>query len=129
MDQEQIIVDRYTPTTPCPFKKKDWVVERIVQHPGIGQVKDCYWDGTEQDWVVDLVLFNADGRRIGRESPSMGGPKTFEPAVPVRHWDRITEPAFPLSRDGTGFRDWRSALQVVGPRSIETAVSPKRTSL
>ncbi|MBX8556958.1 hypothetical protein K5D56_26345 [Pseudomonas cichorii] len=113
----QTTLDRYTPTTPCPLNGKDWVVERDVQHPKLGKVKECYWDGTEKCWVMDIVLFNADGDHIGRESPAMGGPKSFEPAVPVGYWQRIAEPNFPLRRDSTGYRDWRISVEVLEPRT------------
>lgn len=39
-------VDRWTPTSTSPVQKKDWVMEKDVQHPLLGCVKDVYWDGT-----------------------------------------------------------------------------------
>jgi hypothetical protein len=99
--------DRWTPKTPCPLAKSDWVLEKSIQHPQIGQVEDCYWDGSSEEWVMDIALYGPDGNFIGRSSPSMGGPEHIEPAVPVAHWERIEKPTFPLCRDTTGFRDWR----------------------
>jgi len=123
MDSAQQILDRYTPKSPCPLKKKDWVIERDIQHPSLGKVKDCYWDGSAQEWVMDIVLFDADGNCIGRESPAMGGPESFEPAVPFEHWLRIAEPNFPLRRDETGYRDWRSSVEVLDPRTETSATA------
>jgi hypothetical protein len=38
--------------------------------------------------------------RIGRESPSFGGPRSYEPACDYRDWHRIAKPAFfPDSQD------------------------------
>jgi len=119
-DTPQQIVDRYTPTSPCPFEKKDWVMEREVMHPGLAKVKDLYWD-PNFGWVADLVLYSPDGIRIGRESPAMGGPRSFEPAVPVEYWERIEKPVFPLTRDQTGYRDWRGSVTVLKPRNEDKA--------
>lgn len=99
--------DPWTPKTPCPLAMNDWVLEKNIQHPEIGQVKECYWDSSSQEWVMDVVLYGPEGNRIGRSSPAIGGPEHFEPAVPVNHWERIEEPDFPIRRDTTGFRDWR----------------------
>lgn len=96
-------------------------MERDIQHPNLGKVKVCYWDGCAEQWVMDVVLFDADGRCIGRESPPMGGPDSFEPAVPVEHWQRIAEPDFPLRRDRTGFRDWRASVELLEPRTETSA--------
>lgn len=115
----QAVIDRYTPATPCPVSKKDWVMERDVQHPSLGKVKDCYWDPTCQEWVMDVTLYSPDGLRVGRSSPAMGGPRSFEPALPVEHWERIEKPQFPLARDGTGYRDWRDSVTVIKPSEAE----------
>jgi hypothetical protein len=113
----QQIVDRYEPTHPCPLQPKDWVIEKEMQHPEIGRVKECYWDPSAQEWVMDLVLYSPDGDRIGRSSPAMGGPRGFEPAVPLTYWERIEKPVFPLSRDGTGYRDWRASTKLLPARA------------
>lgn len=113
----QGILDRYTPTTPCPVEEKDWVIERDVQHPQLGRVKERYWDSACSQWVMDVVLYSPDGQRLGRTSPAMGGPRSFEPAVPFEYWQRIEKPVFPLGRDGTGYRDWRAATTALPSRA------------
>jgi hypothetical protein len=110
-----------TATTPCPLMKNDWVGEKDVQHPSIGQVKACYWDRASEEWVMDIVLYSPDGERIGRESPAMGGPTGFEPAVPFQTWSRIAEPNFPLRRDSSGYRDWKEAFELLEARTDMSA--------
>lgn len=87
-------------------------------HPEFGRVKECYWDGCCKEWVMDVVLYSPEGERIGRTSPAMGGPRHFEPAVPVEYWQRIQKPTFPLERDKTGYRDWRSATVPLAPQTV-----------
>lgn len=100
----------------APFDKLQWVVEPagIDGRPQIAKVRDCYWDDICKEWVADLIFYSPDGVRVGRESPAMGGPKSFEPAVPVSKWRRIMRPKFPLERDRTGYRGWESALVYAG---------------
>lgn len=109
--------DRWTPTSNSPVQKKDWVMEKDVQHPLLGCVKDVYWDGTCQQWVMDLVLYSADGTRVGRQSPAMGGPRSFEPALTCECYNRINKPRFPIQLDGTGYRDWRDGVTVIPDRT------------
>ena len=37
------------------------------------------------------------GGAVGRASPAMGGPRTFEPACTVTDWRRIGQPQFPMA--------------------------------
>ncbi len=55
----------------------------------IGRVKWVYDDGS-----LDIVLYSKTGARIGRESPSMGGPKGFEPYCCADNWEPIERPDF-----------------------------------
>lgn len=71
------------------FKKNDWVANQF----GIGKVRHVHEDG-----LLDIVLYARDGKRIGRDSPAMGGPTTFEPCCDPDNWKRIQEPEFPLMR-------------------------------
>jgi len=48
----------------------------------------------------DLVLHARDGKRIGRESPAMDGPRGYEPFCTARVWRSIEAPRFPLPRYG-----------------------------
>lgn len=99
--------------SPKPLEKGDWIMEKDTQHPQLGRVKACYFDHTAKEWVVDLVLYGPNGNRIGRESPRGDGPSGFEPAVPIAYWERIEKPAFPMTRDHTGYRDWRDSATVL----------------
>jgi hypothetical protein len=74
-----------------PFKPGDWVSNNSDH---IALVKSVY--GDEGDVLLDLCLYNRDGDKIGRESPAMGGPRTFEPAVSGKDWHRIKPPKFPV---------------------------------
>lgn len=78
------------------FEEKQWIVRRDGAY--IGRVKDVYED--EPYKLIDIVLYNRDGSRLGRESPAMGGPRDFEPACPQELWEPIKPPAFPLPRYG-----------------------------
>lgn len=100
-----------------PVIKGDWVMEGEVMHPQLAKVKDSYYDTIAKEWVMDLIIHNADGCRIGRVSPRMGGPAHFEPCVPVAYWERVVKPEFPLERDRTGYRDWRDSVTVLPLRS------------
>jgi hypothetical protein len=104
------------PTAP-PVAAGDWVMEKDVEHPDLGRVKAVYWDDICHEWVMNVVLYGPDGERIGRKSPRLGGPAGFEPAVPFQYWDRITAPEFPMTRDRTGYRDWRGAAEVLPARN------------
>ena len=74
-----------------PFRPSDWVVNSAER---VAQVKRVYRDGVEV--LLDLVLYDKDGNRTGRESPACGGPRTFEPACDASGWERIERPSFPL---------------------------------
>lgn len=73
-----------------PVKKGDWIQDISGR---VATVKDAYWSDGEV--VVDLYLYDDDGNKTGRESPVMGGPRTFEPACSWEFWHRITKPIFP----------------------------------
>ncbi len=95
------------PTLPdtYPVKPGDWVANPAGE---IARVKDIGFDGS---YVVDLYLYDRDGTKLGRTSPAMGGPRTFEPCCDYSWWHRIEEPVFPLSigrveRDGKVLIDW-----------------------
>lgn len=106
-----------TPATPQPVQKGDWVMEKEVMHPELGRVLDCYWIAMDNEWVMDVSLYSADGKRIGRSSPACGGPRSFEPAIPCKMWERIEKPSFPMERDETGYRCWRAGATVLLDRT------------
>jgi hypothetical protein len=63
------------PMTVFPFRPGDWVSD---QSGNVAKVKGV-WEGKPGEVLIDLVLYNRSGERIGRDSPAMGGPRTFEP--------------------------------------------------
>ena len=60
----------------------------------IGRVKQVHSDGS-----LDIVLYSKTGRRIGRESPVMGGPQGFEPCCCAEFWEPIEKPDFAFIAD------------------------------
>lgn len=103
----------------APFEKGNWVAEAPeFSHPQIAKVRDVYFDSFAKEWVADLILYSADGNRIGRASPRMGGPSGFEPCVPCATWRAIKRPSFPIPPDRTGYRDWKGTLRYVEPRHV-----------
>lgn len=77
--------------TDSPIKKGDWVADGTGQ---IAKVRDAYQLCGEP--LIDLWLYSNKGERIGRASPALGGPRTFEPACDAANWSRIKKPEFPL---------------------------------
>jgi hypothetical protein len=91
---------------PLPFKPGDWVSDCMGQP---AKVRAVYRDRGEV--LLDLVLYDMKGGKVGRESPACGGPRTFEPACAADGWQRIAQPTFPISLkwvdDGDGKRTAR----------------------
>lgn len=82
-----------------PIVQGDWVARiEHTRYAAIGRVRQSYWDREPGGAVcMDVVLYDTAGVDIGRTSPAMGGPKTFEPAVEFGEWwQRIEKPNFPL---------------------------------
>jgi hypothetical protein len=75
-----------------PFKPGDWAVDHIER---VAKVKAVYRDC--EDILLDLVIYDWKGNRVGRESPVCGGPRSFEPACDAKDWQRIARPAFPVT--------------------------------
>jgi hypothetical protein len=78
----------------APARSGDWVESRYSDGK-VGKIRSIYWSSGE--WLIDLVIYSHRGDRVGRESPPMGGPRTFEPALPYNEWVRITAPVFPIT--------------------------------
>lgn len=76
-------------------QKGAWVCRE--DNRALGQVRDAYSD--EEGAYLDIVLYSPSGERIGRESPAMGGPTSFEPACPARYWICVEAPRFPVATD------------------------------
>ncbi|UTC29718.1 hypothetical protein BAJUN_00880 [Bajunvirus bajun] len=80
-----------------PIAQGDWVAENRdgLGQLRVGRVKYAWFDKGEI--LMNVVLFSMDGDKVGRDSPAMGGPRTFEPCVPFdERWTRIEPPDFPL---------------------------------
>lgn len=78
---------------PYPFKPGDWVVddcERVAKVKGVSRYRG--------DVYLDLYIYSDRGERIGRQSPAMGGPRTFEPGCSAKGWSRLAgEPEWPIT--------------------------------
>lgn len=42
--------------------------------------------------LFDAVMYTYDGKFIGRDSPVMGGPKKFEPALDISYFSEVPAP-------------------------------------
>ncbi len=77
-----------------PVWNTDWIVSTDGQQ--LCKVRSVYsMDGTI---YMDLYLYDAHGARLPRQSPVMGGPRTFEPSIEFYpdQWLRVAKPNFPL---------------------------------
>lgn len=97
------------------MKRGDWVITR--ENPfQLGTVRKAYSDPMGEGDLIDIVLYDPqNGEAIGRESPSEGGPTTFEPACQAENWTVIPAPMFPLRRVmdlGPDFGSYRPILKV-----------------
>lgn len=77
---------------PFPFMPGDWIADEAER---VGRVKAVY-GGEPGEVLLDIVLYDHHGERVGRMSPACGGPRTFEPACSGENWRRVQEPSFPL---------------------------------
>lgn len=80
------------------FKRGDWAAQAGVRQPDFGRVVDVFIDSDGE--CINVKLYDLKGNVIGRKSPAMGGPATFEPACPATQWRKIQRPEFPIERVG-----------------------------
>lgn len=83
-----------------PVKAGDWIASKGNPQM-VAKVRSVYHDFYKSKpgspiILVDLYLYSINGVRTGRESPAMGGPRTFEPACEYEGWERIEEPRWPI---------------------------------
>lgn len=99
-----------TTADPLPFRPRDWVADDGGR---VAKVRDVYRDRGEL--LLDLVIYDRSGEKVGRESPAMGGPRSFEPCCSAEGWRRIAEPDFPISLKWVGgvARYWPG--ETIGP--------------
>lgn len=77
-------------------QQQNWVasVGNSFDRPQIGRVREVHFDGT-----LDIVLFSHRGEKIGRVSPALNGPKSYEPCCSPENWEVIAEPDFNFIAD------------------------------
>lgn len=80
------------------FKRGDWAAQNDVRTPAFGRVVDVF--NIDDEWCLNIVLYDLKGNRVGRRSPAMGGPTTFEPACPATNYRKIKRPNFPIEHVG-----------------------------
>lgn len=101
-----------------PFRKGEWVTERDSTRPMFGIVSDCY-DSLGQI-MIDLKVYRADGKRLGRVSPACGGPRNMEPCLAADRFTKIGKPAFPVIAEEMLARCPQYAHLLAGEPAIET---------
>jgi len=75
------------------------------EYPQIAKVRDAYIDSVGNA-LLDLVMYSPSGRKLGRTSPSAGGPTGFEPCCCADWWIEIEEPDFDaLGKKRFGYRE------------------------
>lgn len=80
------------------FHKGQWVARRDESQPLFGIVRDVYTcDG---DLLIDIIVYDLKGNKVGRKSPALDGPTGFEPACPAKNYRAIVKPSFPIERVG-----------------------------
>lgn len=72
-----------------PLKAGDWIYDDSL----IGKVKYVHDDG-----LLDIIIYDRTGEKIGRVSDPLDGPTGFEPCCDPDGWKKILPPQFPLKR-------------------------------
>lgn len=101
-------------TKPHPFKPGDWVVD---DRERVAKVKQVHW--WDDEALLDLWIYEDSGHRVGRESPALGGPKTYEPMCSCEFWHRLEgEPEWPVQVKWVDQDDGTVAMKkFAGPRA------------
>jgi len=82
-----------------PYSKGDWLETTGERQLQIARVRKAYWSRNSDGEVKlygDLWLYSYDGDKIGRESPALGGARSYEPFCDLSDYRRIEEPEFPI---------------------------------
>lgn len=95
------------------FRKGDWVAQKEVARPNFGKVVDIFEDS--HGVCLNVCMYDLKGNKVGRHSEALGGPTSFEPAVPAGSYAKIEEPQFPIERLGL-YGNWDSCLKFVDER-------------
>lgn len=119
-----------TPPDSDPVKAGDWLgrFSSTGFLDSVAKVKTVYRDespGHEQV-LVDLWIYDFQGKRLGRTSPPMGGPRTYEPACSLSGWTRISPPAFPICLKWVKQADGTFVAGHSGPKPVPFGASKVR---
>jgi hypothetical protein len=99
-----------------PLRGNCWVMQGSGTNIRIAKVRACYRSGGEV--LLDLWMYSTEGEKLGRLSPALGGPSSFEPACTLDGWVRIEEPRFPLVQSWMPTGDGAQAAGYAGTRVI-----------
>jgi hypothetical protein len=114
-----------------PYRKGDWLETSGDQTLRIVQVRKAYWyrDSSGKIGLYgDLWIYDYSGDKLGRVSPSMGGPTSFEPYCDLSDYQRIAEPRFPIelcqvpTSETTYTLAYKSNAKVLGFRPVRKKV-------
>jgi hypothetical protein len=124
--------DAATPPDSDPVKAGDWLgrFSSTGSLDSVAKVKSVYLDrcpGHEQV-LVDLWIYDFQGNRLGRTSPPMGGPRTFEPACSLAGWTRISPPTFPICLKWVKQADGKFVAGNSGPKPLPFGTFKARPS-
>lgn len=109
----------------APFKSGEWVSKFDEDRPLFGKVKNVYKNFMEPGgWLIDLVVYHADGRKIGRESEPLGGPRSFEPALEAEMFMRINKPELPIYDSDFNNRYGEYATKIGAVKEVSHAPKP-----
>jgi hypothetical protein len=117
-----------------PVVRGDWIESTGDGQPRIGKVVNSTWyvdaDGVRQ-CMIDMALFAYSGDRIGRESPVLGGPRTYEPWITYTgEWRRIEKPEFPISLGWVPMEDGSAQFRwVTGAKHLEDRSTAPRKKI
>lgn len=114
-----------------PVVQGDWVFRESGGDFEVARVRQSYFEGDEV--YCDLVPYSLEGVNIGRQSPALGGPKSFEPwcLFTDNGWQRIEKPSFPLEKALVGVPAEEGRVRLImslqhdGSRSVK--LKPVRT--
>jgi hypothetical protein len=107
---------------PKHFAPDTWVARKGSNRPDLAKIKRVYFCSYGQEWIMDAVLYNEDGKKIGRKSPACGGPTNYEPALLCDDWMPIKKPEFPLEKDDSFYENWIDSLEFIGGVVSESGV-------
>lgn len=94
---------------PLPFKPGDWAVDGSER---VAKVKSVWREEGSGDVLLNLILYDWTGEKVGRESPVEGGPRSYEPACDASRWQRIGQPTFPIHVKWVDRGDGRRVAQM-----------------